>query len=107
MNKRYHSVIKRVVLWPLVIMLLLSAAVFTVAVLFYNQTKERETDSRIAMMDSGYAQLENIMKSSVNTAWPDIFPLRSIQESCGTCLRRQSQRTIFCRRRRVFNIWKY
>ena len=62
MNKRYHSVIKRVVLWPLVIMLLLSDAVFTVAVLFYNQTKERETDSRIAMMDSGYAQLENIMK---------------------------------------------
>ena len=62
MEKKYHSIIKRVVLWPLVIMLFLSAAVFTVAVLFYNQTKERETDSRVAMMDSGYAQLENIMK---------------------------------------------
>ena len=62
MKKKYHSIIKRVVLWPLVIMLFLSAAVFTVAVLFYNQTKEREVDSRIAMMDSGYAQLENIMK---------------------------------------------
>lgn len=62
MEKRYHSIIKRVVLWPLVIMLFLSAAVFTVAVLFYNQTKEREVDSRIAMMDSGYAQLESIMK---------------------------------------------
>ena len=62
MEKKYHSIIKRVVLWPLVIMLFLSAAVFSVAVLFYNQTKEREVDSRIAMMDSGYAQLENIMK---------------------------------------------
>ncbi len=62
MNKRYRSVIKKVVLIPLVIMLFLSAAVFATAVVNYHETREREIENRLDVIRSGYAQLEGVMK---------------------------------------------
>lgn len=62
MKKKYRSIIKQVVLWPLVIMLFLSLAVFGVAMINYNQAVDLEMESRLAVMRSGYAQLDNIMK---------------------------------------------
>ena len=62
MQKPYRSVMKRVVLWPLVIMLILSFAVFMTAMLNYSQTKENELDNHLAVMRSGYLQLQNVMK---------------------------------------------
>ena len=62
MQKPYRSVLKRVVLWPLVIMLLLSAAVFVTAMLNYDQTRKQETENHLSIMRSGYIQLQNTMR---------------------------------------------
>lgn len=61
MEKKFHPIMKRVVLWPLIIMLLLSAAVFLIAAMNYQQARERALDNRLGVIRSGRAQLENVM----------------------------------------------
>ena len=62
MQKRYRSVLKRVVLWPLVIMLFLSVAVFVTAMLNYDQAREQEINNYVWVMRSGLMQLQNTMR---------------------------------------------
>ena len=62
MQKPYRSVLKRVVLWPLIIMLFLSIAVFVTAMLNYDQTRKQETENHLSVMRSGYIHMQNIMR---------------------------------------------
>ena len=66
-KKKFHSIMKRVVIWPLVIMLLLSAAVFTIAGMNYKQARERAVESRLDIIRSGCAQMENVMGQCEST----------------------------------------
>lgn len=64
MQKPYRSILKRIVLWPLGIMLVLSSAVFVTAMLNYNQTRQREVENRLSVIGSGYTQMRAVMSQS-------------------------------------------
>jgi len=62
MTKPYRSVLRRAVLWPLIVMLFLSMVVFITAMLNYDQTRKQETETHLGVMRSGYVQLQNVMR---------------------------------------------
>jgi len=64
MQKPYRSILKRIVLWPLGIMLVLSSAVFVTAMLNYNQTRQREVENRLSVIGSGYTQMRAVMSQA-------------------------------------------
>ena len=64
MQKPYRSILKRIVLWPLGIMLVLSSAVFVTAMLNYNQTRQREVENRLSVIRSGYTQMRAVMSQA-------------------------------------------
>ncbi|MBQ9064804.1 MAG: histidine kinase [Blautia sp.] len=77
---------KRIVIWPLVIMLVLSVAVFVTAMLNYDQTRKQAIDNQIGIMDSGYIQLQNVMRqceftfASYFSVEPSSGILRNVKE---------------------------
>ncbi len=90
MQKPYRSVLGRAVLWPLMIMLVLSMAVFATALLNYDQARKQETENHLGVMRSGYVQLQNTMRqceftfSRYFSTEPSFGFLKNIQEDAKT-----------------------